>query len=255
MLYAGREAVVTGFAALLRHGAQVPSSDRVDILLPVSRRRQSCGFVVVHRTNRMPESLVLADGLRYAPIVRAVADAVRAGMESRPARALVADAVQRYHCAIQDLAAELMAGQPQGTAVFREVLAEVADGIGSAAEGDLRRLIIRSGLPAPLYNPKLYVGSTFLARPDAWWPDAGVACEVDSRAWHLSPDDWERTQARHARMSANGVIVLHYPPRRLRADAKAVVAELRSAIVAGRRSPPLAITTVPFGQVASRLGA
>jgi hypothetical protein len=35
------------------------------------------------------------------------------------------------------------------------VLEEVADGVRSAAEGDLRKLIKRSGLPEPLYNPDL----------------------------------------------------------------------------------------------------
>ena len=25
---------------------------------------------------------------------------------------------------------------------------------------------------------------------DAWWPRAGVVAEVDSRAWHLSPEHW-----------------------------------------------------------------
>ena len=30
----------------------------------------------------------------------------------------------------------------------------------------------------PLFNPSLYLGDTFLAKPDAWWPDAGVAAEV-----------------------------------------------------------------------------
>jgi hypothetical protein len=56
-----------------------------------------------------------------------------------------------------------------------------------------------------LYNPWLYVGEEFIARPDAWWPDAGVVVEVDSREWHLSPADWKRTLARHSRMGAFGL--------------------------------------------------
>jgi len=83
----------------------------------------------------------------------------------------------------------------------------VADGIRSVAEGDLRKLI-----------KKLFVGAVFLASPDAWWPDAGAAGEVDSREWHFSPLDWERTLARHDRMSAHGIIVLHFPPRLIKND-------------------------------------
>ena len=103
----------------------------------------------------------------------------------------------------------------------------------------------RSGLPEPMYNPRLYVGEVFLAKPDAWWLDAGVACEVDSREWHLSPDGWERTQARHARMSAHGILVLHYAPRRIRSDGAAVVAEQRATLAAGRQRPPLPIRAEP----------
>jgi hypothetical protein len=58
----------------------------------------------------------------------------------------------------------------------------VAEGIRSTAEGDLRDLIRAARLPMPLFNASLYVGDTFLAIPDAWWPEAGVAAEVDSYA-------------------------------------------------------------------------
>jgi hypothetical protein len=67
-----------------------------------------------------------------------------------------------------------------------------------------------------------------------------VAAEVDSREWHLSPRDWERTLERHARMSACGVIVMHYPPKRIKTQPRAVAAEIRSALDAGRgRQLPL----------------
>jgi len=99
-------------------------------------------------------------------------------------------------------------------------------------------------LPDPLYNPRLFVGEEFIAKPDAWWPEAGVAVEVDSRQWHLSPADWERTMARHSRMSALGITVLHYPPRRLHAEPRVIVAEIRAALEVGRRRPPLPIRAV-----------
>ncbi len=43
-----------------------------------------------------------------------------------------------------------------------------------------------------MFNPLLYdAAGGLIASPDAWWPDAGVAAEVDSREWHLAPDDWQ----------------------------------------------------------------
>lgn len=65
--------------------------------------------------------------------------------------------------------ARMPVGPTRESGRLRAVLDEVADGVRSAAEADLRLLIKRSGLPEPLYNPDLYLGSMFLARPDAWW--------------------------------------------------------------------------------------
>jgi hypothetical protein len=119
----------------------------------------------------------------------------------------------------------------------------VAQGVRSGAEADLVTLIRRSRLPIPMLNPRLFVGAELLAVPDAWWPEAGVAAEVDSREWHLSPDRWKATMARHARMSAQGIIVLHFPPSRIRTAGREVAAEIRSALAAtcGRDLPAVRV--------------
>jgi hypothetical protein len=158
---------------------------------------------------------------------------------------MVADAVQNKACTIGQLAEELRAGPKHGSGMLRAALEEVADGVLSGAEGDLRKLIKSARLPEPMFNPKLYLGSEFLAQPDVWWRDAGVAGEVDSREWHLSPALWARTMARHDKMTAQGILVMHFTPRRIRSDGAKVIAELRSAIESGRRRPPLEIRAVP----------
>ena len=252
VLYAGRGCVVTGIAALQRHGVRVPMSETVDVLIPEATKRQSAGFVRTHRTIRMPEQPLLANGIRWAPAARAVADAARGELDLRDVRALVADAVQQRKCTIEQLGAELGEGPRQGSAALRAALEEVADGVASVTEGDLRKLIKSGRLPEPMYNPQLYAGDDFIGQPDAWWRDAGVAGEVDSREWHLSPAQWERTMSRHARMSAAGIIVIHVTPRRLRLEGAKVLAEFRSAIEAGLRRPPLPIRTVPSKVVAGR---
>ena len=76
--------------------------------------------------------------LFQALAARAVADTARLLTDMREARAVVADAVQRGRCTVADLGAELRAGPVRGSATFRSVLAEVAEGIRSTAEGDLR---------------------------------------------------------------------------------------------------------------------
>jgi hypothetical protein len=244
VLYAGRDCVITGRTALQQYGLRVQLTDTVDVLIPDVRKLQSAGFVRTHRTERMPPAPAIRGGIRWAPVARAVADMSRGDLELREVRAIVAEAVQQRKCTINQLAIELRTGPNRGSGMLRAALEEVADGVASAAEGDLRTLIKRGGLPEPMYNPSLYVGEDFLAQPDLWWRDAGVAGEADSREWHLSPELWKRTMARHAAMSAHGIIVLHFPPSRIKTEASQVVAELRSAIEAGLRRPPLAIRTI-----------
>lgn len=244
VLYAGCDCVITGPAALQRQGVRVPVTDYVDVLIPDTMKRQSVGFVRTHRTIRMPANPWRADGIRWAPTPRAIADAARGMLELRAVSALVADAVQHRKCTVEQLAVELRAGPCRGSALLRAALEEVADGVASAAEADLRKLIKVNKLPEPMYNARLYVGAEFLAQPDAWWPDAGVAGEVDSREWHLSPELWARTQERHVRMSAHGILVVHFTPKRIRSDATKVAAELRATIAAGRQRAPLDIRAV-----------
>lgn len=234
LLHGGPRSVITASAALRLHGLTRTCDDAVDLLVPLASGMRDSGFVRIHRTARMPGLFCVKGEIRYALVPRAVADAVRGLPELADVRALVAEAVQRGMCSIPWLTEELSAGPRRGSAGLRQVLAEVADGVRSAAEADLRDLIAWARLPMPMFNPRLFAGRTFIATPDCWWPAAGVAAEVDSRAWHLSPKDWESTLARHARISAYGINVLHFTPRQIRADRTGVAATLRRALAAGR---------------------
>ncbi|HEX5190291.1 MAG TPA: hypothetical protein VFW16_12150 [Streptosporangiaceae bacterium] len=244
LLYAGRGSVITGQAAMAAHGVSNRGRRVVDVLIPAGSHRRDHNFVHVLRTARMPTIVFMTGELRYVPVARAVADAARQSNDMNDVRSLVAAAVQLQKVTVAELAAEAGQGPAAGSARLRAALAEVADGVRSVAEADLRKLIKRSGLPDPLYNPWLYSGEEFIARPDAWWPDEGVVVEVDSREWHLSPADWKRTMARHSRMSALGISVLHYPPSKIVAEPRAVIAEIRAALDMGRERPPVPIRTV-----------
>ncbi len=247
--HAGRAIAITGPTALAWHRIPADKSEFVDVLVPHDCRRADVGFVRIHRTMVLPQVFCSDGKVSYADPARAIADTVRAMTDLSDVRAVVAAGVQRGKVELWHLDAELRNGPVRGSALLRRALAEVSDGARSAAEADLLTLIRQSKLPEPLYNPRLFVGTVFVASPDAWWPHSGVAVEVDSRAWHLSPGDWERTLARHARMTAEGILVLHFPPGRLRTDRSGVVSEMRSAL--SRSSGPLPhIRTVPGALVA-----
>jgi hypothetical protein len=238
MLYGGSHAVLTGAAALRFYDfREIPrqAGDMVEILIPDQFRRASSGWVRVRRTRHMPAWIWGPQGQRYVLPARAVADIARSLTELREVRALVGHAVQNRHCAIGQLAGELRQGGMRQSALLRTVIAEATAGVRSAHESELRDLIIKAGLPMPLFNARLYLpNGKFLACPDAWWPEAGVAIEIDSRQWHLGPADWERTMNRHSDLGQYGIVTLHLTPHQLRNDPKAVTRKLANAYKTGK---------------------
>jgi hypothetical protein len=245
LLYAGKRATLTGLAALRRLGFQVQPTRFVDVLVPVSCGRRSRDYVRIIRSARLP-TLVLVEGeMQSAMVPRAVVDATMAMRDIRHVRAVVAAVVQQRGCSVRDLGAEVASRRLRDDGRLRAVLAEVGSGVRSSPEGDLMDLIKRACLPAPYYNPRLYLGGKYLCSPDAWWPQVGLAAEVDSREWHLSPQDWQQTMERHARMSAAGIRVLHFSPRQIRTQPDQVIATFRQALAVG--SPLPQITTRPTG--------
>jgi hypothetical protein len=246
LLYAGRPSLITGPAAVRRHRLSSPGPDVIDVLIPWDRRRQSTGFVRMHRTRRMPDRGSVTGKLWFANPPRAVADAARSLTRFDDVRQVVCAAVQQRACTVAELTEELQAGPPAGGSLLREALAEVGDGVRSVAEADHRLLIVRSDLPKPMFNARLFdADGEFIAMVDAWWKEAGVASEVDSRAHHLSAADQDRTSERHDRLIAHGIFPLHFSPRRIRTDPAGVMSEIRSAIEQGRRRPPLPIAALP----------
>ena len=241
LLYCG-SCVITGLDALELHGMRrMPSpSGPVHVLIPASVRRLGAGRVLVERTDRLPAA---APGRwPLAPVCRAALDFARRSGDRAEVRSTLAEVVQRGLCTPADLNAELALGSGRGSALPREVLREVSDGVRSVAEADARALALRSGLPAPRWNIPLHrSGGRFIATPDAWFDDVAMAWEIDSLEWHLSPEDYERTLDRRAAMMAEGIIVVHHSPRKLRTAPTEVIADLRANHAHAARRPRPAV--------------
>jgi very-short-patch-repair endonuclease len=93
-----------------------------------------------------------------------------------------------------------------------------------------------------VFNARLYCQGKLVAVADAWWEEAGVVVEVDSREYHFSAEDWQATMRRHDRLVARGVLVLHFTPAQIRNAPEEVVGQIRAALAAGRGRAPLPIT-------------
>lgn len=240
LLYAGDAGTVTGVEAARRHGVRrLPDDARVHILVPHGSHVTSRDFLLVERTRRaVPIHLI--DGIPLASASRSLVDAARRLSRLDEVRALLADAVQRRICRVEDLAAELTSQGLPGAALPRRVMTEVADGVRSAAEAWARSLVLRCGrVPEPAWNVAVRsVDDRLLAVVDAWWDDVGLAWQIDSREFHLDPQGYDRTLRRQSALAAAGVIVLHTVPSRLRAESAAVVDEIVNAYrQASRRTP------------------
>lgn len=236
LLFGGPNAMLTGAAAARLHGLRRGGdATMIHLLIPEGDRRRSTDFVLIERTIRLPDAQSV-QGFPVAPPVRAVLDRARRLPDRTAIQALLAEAVQRRFCRPAELITELDEGSCRGTALVRVELADIAGGARSVAEIRAKRLARRADLPEPLWNVELFTADgTYVATPDAWWPEVGMAWEIDSTEHHLSPADHDRTLRRNARYAAHGITFLQTKPSRLGREGPAVIAELEATYTQAQR--------------------
>lgn len=247
LLHCGTGAVMTGLDALELHGMRRAPSPHgpVHVLVPADRRRAGHGVALVERTERLPA----AEPGRWplAPPHRAVLDFARRCRDRDQVRSALAEAVQRRRCSPAELVEELRDGSRRGSALPREVLREVSDGIRSVAEAKARALLLETTLPRPLWNPTLVdaVTGAFIAVPDAWFDEVGLAWEIDSHEFHLDPEDHARTLARRVAMTARGIAVVPHTPGRIMNEWPTVHDELQGNLQHAALRPRPAVIAIP----------
>jgi hypothetical protein len=248
-LYA--EAMITGLAALALYGfsaAPPPLAlDRVDVLVPRSRRLRSTGFVRVLRTPALPTPRVVA-GLPVAPVPRALADAVAELTDAEAVRRLLTEAVRGGHCepaaVVRELTQAKLLNRPH---VVDAVDSLVAEG-RSIAEDRLYRMVREYGLPDPVWNIDLRLpGGPHLGGLDAYWPDQAVAVELDTRAPRQDEDAlWSEYARKREHLERLGITVVYITPKKLRDAMEQQAAVVRTALMAsGDRDPAAYVVVLP----------
>jgi hypothetical protein len=181
----GREAMVTGLAALALHRFSsvppLPGLPRIDVLVPRQRRLRDAGDVAIRRTNALPRPQEVA-GLPCAPVPRALADAIAELDDIDTVRRLLTEAVRGGHCdagaVLEELGQARLLGRPYVAAAVDALLAEGR----TVAEDRLYAMVRCHALPDPVWNVDLRLpGGPPLGGVDAYWPEHAVAVEIDAR--------------------------------------------------------------------------
>lgn len=254
----GREAMVTGLAALALHRfasvPPLPGLPRIDVLVPRQRRLRDAGDVAIRRTRALPRPQEVT-GLPCAPVARALADAVAELDDADTVRRLLAEAVSGGHCdaaaVLRELDEARLLGRPQVRAAVQALLA----GGRSTAEDRLYAMVHRHGLPEPVWNVELRLpGGPELGGVDAYWPEHAVAVEIDahtsrtdgSRTDTSRTDDavWSRYAEQRERLEALGITVVHLTPAKLRDSLEQQATVVRTALMASADRTPAAYVVV-----------
>jgi hypothetical protein len=186
---------------------------------------------------------------------RAVADTALQYPRFDPVRALVASAIQRNACSVDDLAEELETCPRNGSGWLRRALADVVGGAKSIAEAEAIEALCQVRLPEFEANvPIVTASGRLIAEADCLWRELRAVLEIDSREFHFYEAGWDRTRKKHSRLGRYGISVDHHSPAEVRAApavfTKEVEQWLRSR-AAELRLPyrpvanPLRVPTVP----------
>ncbi|MFE2374507.1 hypothetical protein [Streptomyces sp. NPDC059398] len=254
--------MVTGLAALALHrfSAAPPliSADRIDVLVPRTRRLRSTGCARIVRAHTLPLAERIA-GVPVAPVERALADAVAGLPDADAVRRLLTEAVRGGHCEPAALVRELkLARLLSRDHVARAVDSLLAEG-RCLAEDRLYGLVRDHGLPDPLWNVELRLpGGPSLGGVDVYWPDEAVAVELDTRAASRASagrgargggedDVLDSPYARKRdRLERLGITVVHLTPAKLRDTPAQQATVVRTALMAAEdRAPAARVVVLP----------
>lgn len=224
-LYAGHDALVTAWAACAEYRfRRAADFEIIDVLIRQTQKRQSVSFVRTERTLWLPEPGRIIEGVRFAPVTRALIDASRRTQDIDDVRSLLTEAIQQRRMPIAALQHQLQLAPMAWSARPRAVLNELVAGAEAVSECDLVVALSPSKvLPFVHFNCTLVsLDGAFRMKTDAYVEDAALAAEVQSKEFHLLPEQQEADMQRKTLAGRYGVHVVEFRPSRVRNDPEAV---------------------------------
>jgi hypothetical protein len=180
-----------------------------EVLIKGSKTVPRAGIVVHHSTVVPSHHVTIIEAIPVTTVERTLF--MLAGMiHETDAAIALDDALRRKLTTLPSLdryLRELSGRGRNGTGVMRRLL-EPRRQLGKAPESPLEteflQLIVRSGLPLPVPQFEVRHRGEFVARVDFAYPDAKVAIELDSYAFHSDRSSWERDRSRLSGLTSIG---------------------------------------------------
>ncbi|HEX5543749.1 MAG TPA: hypothetical protein VFX60_19700 [Micromonospora sp.] len=218
----------TAYLLGVEHAAQF--ADDVHVIVPTKARIGTQQALRIRTTELDPVDITVSGGLARTSAERTAWD-VANWCDTTTAAAIIdtllgwALVTPETLLAVLDRYAD-RPGNPRAQAAFR-----LADGRAqSPPESVLRVRLVLAGLPPPVPQYPIRLGSRLVLHPDLAWPEFKVAVEYDGY-WHGDPDQLHRDRRRLNQLVADGWLVLHVTSRRLNRDFPAVLREVRAALI------------------------
>lgn len=239
-LWAGPDSAVDGLSACHWYGLGQQAPTQVDVVVPWDSPARTQFFVVVRRA---VSEIVIGDRalVPYVDPPTALVVAARNASSDRAAIALLSRGLQIGLVRERDLFVARERIGDKWCAKADAALAAVGVGVRSPAERDARNLMVSSRLlPEPHWNQWVDLGDGLPpVCLDALWTDAGLVHETNGKRYHAWDLTFEDMQARHDRLTAAGLVVLHNVPTRIRRAGRDVLRDVERtyALYRGRGLP------------------
>jgi G:T-mismatch repair DNA endonuclease (very short patch repair protein) len=224
-----RTGALAGLTAAALWGAPdlVGADDAVEVVVPPGVRWTPGAGVVVRTAPLDGDVVVGRRGSRLTGRVRTALDLIRRG----PLEDAVVLLDQLVHAGVVGLddvrSAAGRLPRSRGSRLAREV-AGLADGLAeSPQETRLRLLLLRSGLPAPVAQFRVFDADGLVGRLDFAYPDLKIALEYDG-LWHGDRRAFLDDRRRLNRLNAAGWVVIHVTLEDLRRPER-LAARIRAA--------------------------
>jgi very-short-patch-repair endonuclease len=208
LLACGEDAILSHHSAVTLWGLRPGTARPIHVTVPGDRGFPAPTGIRLHRSRILAtQDIRRHQGLRVTSPARAILDAA-ANLPDRDVEQMLGEGLFALRLLTRAEVAELLAraGNHRGRARLERVAGAHVDDTrtDSPPEERLLAMIRAAGLP----EPRLRVHMLGY-RLDFFWPDLGLAVEVDAYGTHGSPARFEADRRRDARLLAEkGIVVL-----------------------------------------------